>query len=180
MTMALTELVLDDSYIGKTIGPANGFLVDLVQTGRTTKSTTPCYNDTKQHWVSSYCQLRGSKDIRDIFCLNPSQSPAPPLSTSKRHTHVVNDSIPYLGDLIVKCLPAGSTWEIALSDVELTWREKNERAKAKQRKELEAAVAALQRKADKLAPAGPSEPLLIDARAPVPVMAEADKPKIRR
>jgi hypothetical protein len=160
--MALTELVLDDSYIGQTIGPQNGWLVDLVQTGRATKSVTPCFNEGKQHWVSAYIQLRGSKDVRDIFCLNPSQSPAPPLSTSKRHTHVVNDSIPYLGDLIVKCLPAGSTWEIALSDTELTWKERDERAKAKQRKELEAAVAALQKKADALAPPEPVPPLRIE------------------
>lgn len=160
----LYEFTLTDADIGKTIGPPNAFLVDLVQTERTTKSETPRFHEGKQHWVSSYIQLRGSKDVRDIFCLNPSQSPAPPLSTSKRHTHVVNDSIPYAGDLIVKCLPAGSTWEIALSDTELTWKEKNERAKAKQRKEIEAAVAALQQKADALAPPEPAPPLMIERK----------------
>lgn len=167
--MAIVDLALDDSFIGQTIGPAGGgFLVDLTQikAGRT---ETPCFSESRQHWVSAYIQLRGSRDFRDLFCLCPSQSPAPPQSTSSRHSHVVNNSLPYVGDLQVRCLPKGSLWEIALSDTALTYKEKNERAKAMARKAIESQVAKLQRKADALAPPEPVPPILIEKeREPIP------------
>ena len=56
-----------------------------------------------------------------------------------------NHSLDYRGDLIVKCVP-------------------KERTNARQRKELEAAVAALQRKADKLAPPEPVPPMGIEPK----------------
>lgn len=109
-------------------------------------------------------QLRRSRDFRDVFCLNPGQSTAPPGFSGKRLPCVLNGSVGYQGDLMVKCVPAGSTWEIVLSDAALTDKEKNERAKAKERKAIEAHVARLQKKADDLAPPEPAPPLMIERR----------------
>jgi hypothetical protein len=127
----------------------------------------------------AYLQLRGSLDFRDIYCAIPSQNFMN--WTGKRKILIADHSLDYRGDLMIRCVPKDAVFEISLSDVELTAKERLERAKARQRKELEAKVAELQRKADKLARAEPVPPPMIegpDERERVPVLASAEpKPK---
>ena len=69
--------------------------------------------------------------------------------SGKTKTLVANHSLPYQGDLFgcVACR-CGAVFEISLSDVELTEKERDARAKAMARKALEVQVAALQKKAE--------------------------------
>jgi hypothetical protein len=151
------DFTLTDADIGTRIGPIDGgYLVDLRQTSHSPPQATPA-----GVWIGgNYLQLRGEKDVRDIYCAQPAT--AFMSWTGKRLILVANHSLPYKGQLAVKAVPKGSTIEIALSDVELTEREKSERANARQRKELEAAVAELQKKAYKLSPPEPVPPMLIE------------------
>jgi hypothetical protein len=152
------DLVIDRSMVGQTIGPANGFLVDLRQTkSPVDDGGSRCAPDGT--WVSGKIQLRGSRDVRDLIC---SDSLDVGGWSGKTKTLVANHSLPYQGDLRVRCVPRGAVFEISLSDVELTEKERDERAKAMARKALEAEVAKLQRKADKLAPPEPVPPLRIE------------------
>jgi hypothetical protein len=171
------DLVIDRSMVGQTIGPpGGGFLIDLIQTE--SASNEPAQASPDGVWKSVYLQLRGSLDHRDIYCAIPSQNFMN--WTGKRKILIADHSLDYRGDLMVRCVPKDAVFEISLSDVELTAKERLERAKARQRKELEGKVAALLRKADKLAPAEPAAPPMIegpDERERVPVMAEVDKPK---
>jgi hypothetical protein len=167
------DLVIDRSMVGQTIGPANGFLVDLRQTkSPVDDGGSRCAPDGT--WVSGKIQLRGSKDVRDLIC---SDSLDVGGWSGKTKTLVANHSLDYRGELKIRCVPKGAIFEITLSDVELTQKERDERAKAMARKALEVAVAKLQKKADDLAPPEPAPPLLIEAQEPVPVVAEAEKPK---
>jgi hypothetical protein len=155
----LYDLTLTDADIGKTIGPpGGGFLVDLKQTQSGPSElaqATPA-----GVWKTMYLQLRGSLDHRDLYCAIPSQNFMNWSGATKYL--IVDHSLDYHGDLKILCVPKGAMFEIALSDVELSQREKDERANARQRKELEAAVAKLQRKADDLAPVEPAPPMLIE------------------
>ena len=75
---------------------------------------------------------------------------------------IANRSLDYHGDLMVRCVPKDAVFAITLSDAPLTWREQNERAKAWERRAIEAEVAKLQQRADKLAPPEPAPPLLLE------------------
>jgi hypothetical protein len=172
------DYVLTDADIGTSIGPVDGFLVDLSQTSPPTQNSPPQATPAGVWTGGNYLQLRGEKDYRDLYCAQPAT--AFMNWSGKRLFLVVNHSLPYRGQLAINAVPKGSTFAITLSDVELTWREKNERAKAMERKALEAMVAEIQRKAETLAPAEPAAPPMIegpDERERVPVMAEVDKPK---
>jgi hypothetical protein len=156
--MATFDFVIDRSTVGQSIGPANGFLVDLRQT-KSPVDDGPSRCAPDGTWVSGKIQLRGSRDVRDVIC---SDSLDVGGWSGKTKILVANHSLNYRGDLLVRCVPKGAIFEITLSDVELTEKEKIERAKAGQRKELEVAVAALQKKADKLAPPEPVPPMRIE------------------
>ena len=140
---------IDDTFIGQSIGPSDGgYLVDLKQTRGASRYVTPAFDEGRQHWVSAYCQLRGALDHRDLVCVNPSQAPAWP-------GYVLNRSIPYRGQLQVRCLPIGSEWSLALSDTPLTQREINERAEALRRQALEDYIIAVRKKFERQAPTAP-------------------------
>ena len=134
--MALFEFDVDDSFIGKTIGPPDGgFLVDNRQARPASSYITP-YGNSNGIWVSGYFQIRGSLDQRDLICVNPSQAPA-------SDGHVAARSIPYHGALRILCVPKGSLWRMTLSDVALTQRELYERGEAALRKAMKDDIAAI-------------------------------------
>lgn len=153
------DFVIDRSTMGSTIGPGGGgFLTDLTMTQPGSSELAQCRPDGR--WTSMYLQLRGTLDFRDIYCAIPSQNFT---SWSGKTLFLIADhSLPYKGDLMVVCVPRGAVFEISLSDVELTEKERDARMKAKQREYLEATVAAIQKKADKLAPVEPVPPLRIE------------------
>ena len=138
----LTDFTIDDSFIGQTIGPADGgYLVDLKQTRGASRYEVPSWDEGRMIWRSAYCQLRGALDLRDLVCVCPSQSAAWP-------GYVVNKSIGYRGALTIRCLPIGSEWSLALSDAPLTQREMKERAEALRRKALKDHIMAVRKDFD--------------------------------
>ena len=70
--MATFDFVIDRSMVGQTIGPQNGWLIDLRQTQ--SGSNEPAMADPTGKWLTGYLQLRGSLDPRDIYCAIPSQN----------------------------------------------------------------------------------------------------------
>jgi hypothetical protein len=106
-----TEYVIDDSMVGQSVGPANGFLVSLTQTTPPLVYETPSGDDGSGIWKSGYLQLRGSLDHRDLFCASPS-------SWGYVSKFLVgNQSLDYRGDLVVVCIPKGSVFSLTLSDI---------------------------------------------------------------
>ena len=65
--MATFDFVIDRSTVGQSIGPANGFLVDLRQT-KSPLDDGPSRCAPDGTWVSGKIQLRGSQDVRDVIC----------------------------------------------------------------------------------------------------------------
>ena len=137
--MALFEYEVDDTFIGKTLTPENGFLVDCKQVRPASHYVAPYgYNGV---WVTGYFQIRGAFDQRDLICVCPAQSPAWP-------GYVVGRSIFYQGGLRILCVPKGSLWRMTLSDVALSQRELRERGEGLQRKQLEEAIIAMRKDYD--------------------------------
>ena len=104
--MAMLDFVIDETFVGQTIGPPDGYLVSL------TMQTPPIYetpegNDGSGVWKRGYLQMRGSRDHRGLYC-----SQGGHISKSL----IANKSIPYNGDLIIQCVPRGSVFNLTLSD----------------------------------------------------------------
>jgi hypothetical protein len=104
--MAMFDFTLDDTTVGQNIGPQNGFLVSLRMT------TPPVYevpegNDGSGFWRRGYLQLRATGDVRDLYCNSVVQN---------GHSAVQNHSLPYRGDLVVRCVPRGGVFSLTLSD----------------------------------------------------------------
>ena len=79
----------------------------------------------------------------------------------------------YRGDLVVVCVPRGSTWSLTLSDVALSQKERNELGKAEAQKalaahgaKLAAARASLSAAAKPHGTARKAEAILQAARSP--------------
>ena len=154
----LYDLTLTDADIGKTIGPpGGGFLVDLKQTQSGPSElaqATPA-----GVWKTMYLQLRGSLDHRDLYCAIPSQNFMNWSGATKYL--IVDHSLDYHGDLKILCVPKGAVFEIALSDVELSRRERRAReSEAAQGARGRCRQAAAQSRQAR--PAEPVPPMLIE------------------
>jgi hypothetical protein len=76
---------------------------------------TPCWNEGTQRWVSGYLSLRGSRDLRDLVCFDAMSGGSYQWLGSEGNI-VVNGNLPYLGQLIVVCVPRGAVFSMTLSD----------------------------------------------------------------
>jgi hypothetical protein len=108
----MTDYVIDETFVGRALDPADGFLVNLRQTKSQASYAAPDGDDGSGVWKSGYLQLRGSRDIRDLYCNSPSQCG----TVDVAKTWVANASIAYRGALVVRSVPRGSQWAISLSD----------------------------------------------------------------
>jgi hypothetical protein len=92
--------------VGAALPIVDGYLVNL----RMTAPPRP-YETPEGHlgvWKRGYMQLKGSLDYKDLYCCCPSQS---------QGYAVLNNSLPFRGQLVVVAVPRGSTWSLTLSDV---------------------------------------------------------------
>ena len=128
----LYEYTIDETYIGQTLAPANGYLVSLnkVHSRTVRRYIVPAWDAGRQVWTSAYLQLRATGDVRDLVCINPAQAPAFP-------GQIANTSIAYRGDFVVKCVPHQTSWRLVLSDAPLTAKELAEMGREQGRKALE-------------------------------------------
>jgi hypothetical protein len=70
----MTDFVIDDTMVGRVLPITDGFLVNLVLTTPPPIYDVPRWNEGAQHWVAGYFVLRGSGDIRDLFCYPPASA----------------------------------------------------------------------------------------------------------
>jgi hypothetical protein len=140
------DFTIDDQSVGQTIGPSNGFLVNLRMTQPPSVYETPDHNPGTQQFKSGYFVLRGSGDTRNLYCS---------LTGHFSYVLVQNNSLGYRGDLAVVSLPRGSTWSLTLSDVALSTKERRELGKTEAQKAIEAHVAKLAARSSLAADAKP-------------------------
>ena len=114
--MATFDFQIDESFIGQTIGPADGFVVDL---GRTQAGVNemPQWDPGRLCWKAGRFVLRGSRDFKDLVCIDTASGAGWAGHASDRFSNVLtNASIGYAGDLRVVCVQKGSVWTLTLSD----------------------------------------------------------------
>jgi hypothetical protein len=114
--MATTDFIIDETFIGQTIGPQNGFLVNLVRT-KAGPYDLAQWDEGRGVWKAGRLVLRGSRDIRDLICIDTQGGGGWASSWGHRDGVLTNSSLPFLGDLRIVCVPKGSIWELMLSDV---------------------------------------------------------------
>jgi hypothetical protein len=112
--MAMFEFVLDDTFVGQTIGPADGYLVNLSRT-KSPSDDGPPRAAPDGTWLSGKLQLRGTRDVRDLVCTDSLDVGS---WIGRTKTIVANSSYPYNGGLLVRAVPKGAVYEVTLSDQE--------------------------------------------------------------
>jgi hypothetical protein len=114
--MALTEYTITDADIGRVLPVADGFVVNLKRT-KAGPYDPPAFSEAKQQWTTGRFVLRGSRDFRNLMCID-TQSDGYWASQYGNTASVLNNaSVGYRGDLTIVCVPKGSVWEITLSDI---------------------------------------------------------------
>jgi hypothetical protein len=113
--MSAFDFSLDDSMIGQTIGPVNGFVTNLSRTAAGPYEQ-PQFNEGRQRWVAGRFVLRGSNDYRDLICLDSQSGGGWTSGTAPFAIVLANASIGYAGGLEIVAVPKGSTWALTLSD----------------------------------------------------------------
>lgn len=109
--MAMFDFVINDQSVGQSVGPASGYLVSLRMTQGPPVYQTPEGDDGRGVWTRSYLQLRGSGDLRDLYCACPAQGGV------AGNVLVQSQSLRYHGDLTIVACPRGSAFSLTLSDV---------------------------------------------------------------
>lgn len=108
--MATFDFQIDNSMVGQSVGPPDGFLVSLRLTTTPPVYETPSGDDGSGLWRRGYFQIRGSRDYRDLFCGSPS-------SWGYFSSDLVaNRSLAYRGNLTILCVPKSSVFSLTLSD----------------------------------------------------------------
>jgi hypothetical protein len=114
--MATFDFTIDETFVGATIGPVDGFVVNLKRT-KAGPYDPPAFSEAKQQWTNGRLVLRGSRDYRNLMCID-TQSDGYWASQYGNTASVLNNaSVSYPGELTVVCVPKGSVWEITLSDI---------------------------------------------------------------
>jgi len=108
--MALTEYTITDADVGAALPITDGYLVSLRLVTPPPRYEVPEGNDGSGIWLRGYLQLRGSLDVRDIYCSSPHSwgNLSPVL--------IINQSLGFRGQLKILCVPRGSVFSITLSD----------------------------------------------------------------
>jgi hypothetical protein len=111
----LTDYVIDDTMIGAVLPVANGFVVNLTRT-KAGPYDLAQWDEGRGVWKAGRLVLRGSRDIRDLICIDTQGGGGWASSWGHRDGVLANRSVPYAGELMVVCVPRGSIWELTLSD----------------------------------------------------------------
>jgi hypothetical protein len=102
--------------MGATIGPVDGFVVNLKRT-KAGPYDPPSFSAATQQWTTGRLVLRGSRDFRNLMCIDTQSDGYWASQYSSTASVLISASVSYPGELIVVCVPKGSVWEITLSDI---------------------------------------------------------------
>ena len=112
--MATFDFVIDETFMGTTIGPVDGFVVSLKRT-KAGPFDPPAFDEGKQRWTNGRFVLRGSREFRNLVCIDTQSGGG--ANGGGYENVLLSASIGYWGELQIICIPKGSVWEITLSDV---------------------------------------------------------------
>jgi hypothetical protein len=108
--MATTEYVVTDADVGFVFPEVDGFLLSLV------RSRGPYQNVHAMNWHERHFVLR-DETPRAFFCLDAVNYGNVPLVIGGARFFLTNACIGFTGALNLACVPAGSEWELIISDI---------------------------------------------------------------
>src|ERR1700722_4582045 len=101
--MATFDFQIDDSFIGRALDPADGFLVSLSQSAPSTDRDDPQFSISLGRYLTGYLVLKGSRDVQAVYC-NKSGQWTPYWSGGNR-VLISDQSLGFNGRLVVQCVP---------------------------------------------------------------------------
>jgi hypothetical protein len=114
--MTTTSYTITDADKGRFLPIKDGFLVNLTRTQASPPGyEIPDFDPGRQRWKTARFVLRGTKDIRDLCCIDTQSGGG--AGGGGFDSVWANASVAYTGELEVVCVPKGSTWSLQLSDV---------------------------------------------------------------
>jgi hypothetical protein len=114
--MATFDFILDETFTGQTIGPADGFVVNLKMT-KAGPYDQPSFSEAKQQFTTGRFVLRGSGEFRNLVCIDAQGGGGWASHYGTTASVLTDASIGYRGELMIVCVPKLSIWELTLSDV---------------------------------------------------------------
>ena len=114
--MATFNFIIDETFVGATSGPVDGFVVNLKRT-QAGPYDPPAFSEAKQQWTAGRFVLRGSRDFRNLMCIDTQSDGYWASQYGNTAGVLTSASVSYPGELQIICIPKGSVWEITLSDI---------------------------------------------------------------
>ena len=114
--MATFDFTIDQTFVGATIGPVDGFVVNLKRT-LAGPFDPPSFDESRQQFTAGRLVLRASGEFRNLVCIDTQSDGGWASQYSQTASVLSNASVGYRGELMIVCVPKGSVWEISLSDV---------------------------------------------------------------
>jgi hypothetical protein len=111
--MTMTTFTITSADIGKTIGPPDGYLVDLHMAPGSGEYEPVQWDPGHQRYTGGWVTLKGSGDRNPLYSGSPQSTP---LSVLQTGALVVNANFPYTGNLTIEAVPKGASFSITLSD----------------------------------------------------------------
>lgn len=108
--MAETTFTVDQTTVGTTIGPDDGWITSVEMLSPPTRYDNAAFRSDRRAWASGYFSLSDADDrkhmVRNLICVEQN-------NICKSFTSL---SIGYRGGLLIRSVPFGSIWQIVVSD----------------------------------------------------------------
>jgi hypothetical protein len=108
--VATTEYIVTDADVGFVFPEKQGFLLSLV------RSRGPYQDCYKRNWHERHLLLRDERPSV-FFCMDAINYGNVPLVIGGARFFLTNACIGFTGALNLACVPAGSEWELIISDI---------------------------------------------------------------
>ena len=102
--------------IGDVLPVIDGFVVNLSRT-QVGVFDPPQWSEGKQQWLAGHLVLQGSGDYKPLITIDTQNGGGWAAHGGLSDLVVVNASVPYRGQLVVRCVPKSSIWELTISDI---------------------------------------------------------------
>jgi hypothetical protein len=113
--MATFDYTISDANIGSVLPVTDGFVVNLTRTQAGPYDLAQ-WDEGRGVWKTGRLVLQGSRDYKPLITIDTQSGGGWASSWGHRDGVLTNASVPYLGELMIVCVPKLSIWTLTLGD----------------------------------------------------------------